>query len=451
MNNTTTLIGISSWQRARCIALDRICRDIRKHLSSGIHRKTAFKAAVKAHDGQILGETKGKARLLRLSLPTLRRLYKQWEYNPSPATFRQNYQSGKVRMPVELVTEFQRRCTLEGMEEISVVIDWLKKDWREGKDLPGISTWQVWWLQNHPGTDLPAQAPDFPWSDRCLYNYAPSQAEKAWGNHGKAAARKLLPFVKRDYSKLRPYELFVLDDVRLDILCIDDQTGKPTEARAYIMMEAGSRSIVSYTLRPANAMMGKDVDACIARGLQASGMGREYTTHILLERGTVAMTEPAKLLLEKASEDRISIHRTAMNGGRRWLGAPQDQGSGHWMGKGVIESFMRKLHLMLRTVPGQRGSDYKKQPANLGHSGQDNTPIPRSLAAEAAKLADIELSLNRRVKLDLGLLWLSELNNLMREAITLHNKKNRDHNYQGFGSITLQESAPGVWLPASNN
>ncbi len=441
------LATIPTWQRQRCMALHSICLQIQNRRACGIALKIALQEACKRHSGRVLGEFNGRAKMLSLSFSTLRRAYTRWSRNGHcPASFKVDYKGPKTQMPPELILEFQRRATLEGMEAISRAIDWLKADWRDGKELPGLGTWKEWWVRDDRTKHLPLPdgPPEFPFSDRTLYNYKPSKAEKAWGNKGAAEARKYLPHTTRDYSGLRPAQLYTLDDVRLDLIVVDDFTGRPANAVAYIMMEVGSRRIVSFVMRPANAMKSKDVDACICRGLQVCGIGVDYETHILLEHGTVAMSEPAKNLLETASEGRIVIDRTSMNGGRRWQGAPADRSSGHWMGKAVIESFMRKLHLALMNLPGQRGNHYRNQPANLGFKGDQTAPTKGSLLAEAEKLLNIENYLDGRVRLDLGMMRLMELNAIMHQAMEDHNAE-RGRSYQGHGKIKQIETAPNLW------
>ena len=442
----TSLARLTPLQRARCLALDEICREVQRHLSIGMTKGRAIREAAKAHRGRLLcDDQSGETAPLKLSAGNLRRRYAEWIKHPYPEVFVPAYRNGRERIPPELVAEFQRRATLPGMEELSVVIRSLKRDWADGKDVPGLGAWPQWWVRQFGGHHaLPPRAPEFPFSDRVFYNKAPAKAERALGVRGKAEARKFLPHQVRDTSTLEPGRIYVSDDVRLDFLCVDDLTGKVTECKAYILMEWGTRYIPAFVLRPANAILAQDVDAMVARGLQALGIGRDYTTFLYFERGTVACSPVAQQLYERASNGRIKIIRAGLNGGSRWPGAAKDRSSGHWMGKGVIESFMRRLHLLLREAPGQRGSSYEKQPANLGWTGMDSTPVNGSLAAQAQKLADIQLHFKQRVRLDLPLLTFTQVNTLLSETIKHHNTS-RDHGFQGFGRVTQRETAPGIW------
>ena len=153
--------------------------------------------------------------------------------------------------------------------------------------------------------------------------------------------------------------------------------------------------------------------------------------------------EQARLLV-KVSGGAIQVIRNGVDAEVTYIGAPQQEAKGHWMGKAVIESLMHSLHLSLMRHDGQRGATYKKQPASLGYTGYKNTPRKGSLAAEAEKLAQIELAFNRRLKLNCGLLWASQLIMIFKDAVAAHNAE-RGHNYQGHGFLTEVEVAPGVW------
>ncbi|MBN1671187.1 MAG: hypothetical protein JXR37_09155 [Kiritimatiellae bacterium] len=433
------------WQREKALRLHHICRELREAEARGTALKTAVHTACSRHAGTVLDGGDGKMRTLPLSESTLLRHYYTWKRaGEDVGVFIPSYKGPQSKVPPELVREFHRRCTLPGMANVSVVIDWLHREWRQGMNLPGLGTWQEWWAENRPEWPLPSAAPDFPISRRTFYKLQPCRAERAMGNKGMAAARKELPWLERDTSRLRPGEVYVFDDVRLDILALDDYTKQPTELQAYIAYEVGCRYIPAILMRPANAMLARDVDMLVVRTLKALGIGRGYTTHLVFERGTVTMSMAAKETLEKASEGRIKVHFTGMNGGKRWTGAHRDVASGHWMGKAVLESFMRSLHLALMTLPGQRGNSYKNQPANLGWIGQGQLPAAESLAREAAMLAEVQMSFEKRVALRMPLLWASQVNLILRQAIKLHNES-RGHQFQGFGMVTQRETAPGVW------
>lgn len=411
-----------------------------------------------------------------VSAKALTSKFRHWKkHNRTPESLLPGYRGGTPKCPPELTKELQRRCTLttggrdkHGSSPVSVARNSIKRDWADGKPVPGLGTWQEWWLNHHPGKPLPPTAPDFPLCDKTLDRQAPSKLLRSTGNIGAAAAKKHAPYITLDYSRLRRCELYTLDDVRLDILCIDERTGRAVEAVAYILMECGSRTIPAWICKPRQAIRATDVADLLAHGLRCPGygIGRGYQTHIIFERGTVACSEAAQAVLEGATDHRVKVHRTGMTGGIRWAGSPADQAVGNSLGKAVIESFNRRLHHALLHLPGQRGNNRDNQPANLGltstrqsaAAGTGNrVPIRKkqsnasqSLVREAEKLARIQIMANtgatpaNRVRLNLPMLYFFQLQLAIKAAIDAHNNE-PGHAYQGFGHFYEAETAPGVW------
>ena len=268
------------------------------------------------------------------------------------------------RLPDEMVAEIKKLATAKtgGRDihqngiEAPAIRKKLTERWWRGESLPGLGTWQEWFKATHPAIPLPANPPEFPWCDKTILRKMGPKALRRMGNIGHAAALKHMPSMKRDYSKLRKCELYTLDDVRLDLVALDDLTGKVVDVTCYILMEVASRSIVSFVLKPKNAIRAEDVDEMLAHGLQADGfgIGVDYPTHIWFERGTIACSEAAQRVLEAGSEGGIIIHRTSMDGGVSWIGSAADKASGHSAGKAAIESFNRNLHRHLLHLPLHR-------------------------------------------------------------------------------------------------
>jgi hypothetical protein len=279
-----------------------------------------------------------------------------------------------------------------------------------------------------------------------------------------AAFRQKACHVTMDYSKLRKCELFMLDDVRLDLVCINEATGKAVEVKCYIMMEVASRSVVAFFLKPKDAITQENVDELVAHGLQVPGfgIGIDYLTYIKFERGTVACSEAAQRALEAITEGRIRIIRTSMDGGITWVGAARDRSSGHAAGKAVIESFMRRLHYALLHLPGQIGNNYDNAPASVGQLGKApffDTASPArtrrefngSFVDECERLAQFALNINKnrpagsaRLRLQLPGLYLFELQQLVKAAVEKLNHE-PGHNYADHGEFAQAEIEPGVW------
>lgn len=456
---------IPSWQRQR-VAL--IGDEFTKLHAAIEHESAPLVAGLQAISARLHGKKLENAHTLKASTKTLTTLWYHWLKNHRNAiALLPDYKSKKHRnlLPDLLTNEIQRLASnntggrdkhQNGMEAANIYKR-LCKIWESGKALPGIGTWQDWWEANRPGLPLPFVAPDFPWCEKTVSRRMPPKAISRMGNLGHAAALKHLPSMDRDYSKLRKCELYTLDDLRLDIAAIDDTTGRLCEITAYILMEVSSRSIVSFLVKPNDAIHAEDVAELLAHGLQAEGfgVGVDYQTHIWFERGTVACSQAAQRVLEQFSNSAIKIHRTGMDGGVRWIGAPTDKASGHSAGKAAMESFNRNLHRRLEHLPGQRGNNFSNQPANLGVGDAQVKDPSRSgkntLRAASEKLAQFKLTAlaaGADANLKFDLLLASQIASEVAAAIRDHNSE-RGHSMQGFHTITEAEVAPGQWRQVS--
>lgn len=439
------------WRRERALLLDKHFRLLAPRLSDKLCKLSAgLDNIVIALDGQTVG---GKA--LKLTQATLRRAWKRWiAGGKTPIALDHEYKSGASHVSNDLIRELQRRSTQPGCKEHSVAIDSLIQDWKAGKELPGIGTWQDLWMSSKRTRHLPLpdEAPDFysiVASRTTLYRYAPDAPTKTAGNLGRSKAKNLLPCVRLNYTRLRKGELYTLDDVRLDLVVIDDATGHVTTITCYILMEVGSRYIAGYVAKPSESIKAEDVDELLAYGLNTLGVGDGYVTHILFERGTIACSEAAQLVIEGMTEGEIKIHRTGMVGGVQWVGNPSERRTGNSSAKGCIEAFNHQLHLLLKALPGQRGNHYDTQPSTLGFTGARNKDGSHqthkgSLVEQSERLAQFEIKSGRRLKLNLGMLYWHELDVLLRQAIKRHNTE-PGHNYSGHGQRRERETAPGVW------
>src|SRR5436190_2858435 len=366
------ITNVKAWQRNRALTLHRefteLARQIKHEgifLAAGVRTLARKLKGATVNAGVHVTRRGGEQRItkqLKVSAATLLREWYRWNANGStPDSLILDYKAGQPQLPELLIAEIQRRCTLpmggreKGLAPVSKIYDWLRSDFREGAPIPGINY-----------DDYPAGA-EFPFSLTAVRKYAPTLAARALGNRGFAAFKAHACHVTMDYSQLRKCELFMLDDVRLDLLCVEDWSGDVTEVRCYILMEVASRSIAAFILKPKDAIKQEDVDELLAHGLQTPGfgLGVGYTTYIKFERGTVACSNAAQAVLEGVTEGRIQIIRTGMNGGVTWAGEARDRAVGNFAGKAVIESFMRRLHLALLHLPGQIGNRHEHTPASV--------------------------------------------------------------------------------------
>ncbi|HEX8310320.1 MAG TPA: hypothetical protein VF614_03310, partial [Chthoniobacteraceae bacterium] len=262
----------------------------------------------------------------------------------------------KLGLCDEFKAEWERRCTtcehLQGAYS-SLVLDWLAE-----REIKGLGVRE---------SDAP-----FPFTFEQLRPFAPSTAARRLGSHGKArVSRECVRYVHTTATNLRRCEYLLLDDTRIDIIAASDRTGFPVELKAYVLMDGASRQILGYIVKESEALMAEDVWALLSQVLAKTGLPVGYPIHLKFERGAVACSAATETLLKSLWRGRIEIHRTSMEGGRNNAADFFQQASGHWMGKSHIESFMRTLAFRLEHIAGQRGGDYRRQPAQLGLVGKN--------------------------------------------------------------------------------
>jgi hypothetical protein len=356
------------------------------------------------------------------------------------------------RVPPELIAHFRALCVQPGMMHITAAHRAIVLDWQNGRPVPGVPT--VPRSLGEGGTH-----PHFPFSVSQLRKFAPSRPARDLGNRGKALARaRSLPHARTTTHNLLRAQRYVLDDTRVDIIGIHPITGLPVELKSYYIIDVGPRRIEGFVIREAT-MQQRDVEALVARTLRSTGVaatGAPYITEILFERGTVACSPARQSFLEGAFPGRLRIHRTGMNGGKNHPGDFTQEASGNWMGKGHVESLMRTLAFFLQHIPGQRGGDYTRQPAQLGLIGRnaegtlDYTRGSQIHRATLQHTTDRALSLldgsldtalasqqldltSGRLRLDtlLPIPWIIDR---IKEAIAFYNNRT-DHRMQGFARI----------------
>jgi hypothetical protein len=166
-----------------------------------------------------------------------------------------------------LAGEIRSRSVQPGIEHISAVYTSLKLDWLMSREIPGLGIRQSGW------------------SFRCRENrfapFAASTGARRLGSHGNARyARECAPWVHTSTATLRPLELLVLDDTRIDLICHDDlNPSRLVELKAYLIMDVATRRILGFTVKEGS--LGKeDVSALLARVLRGFGLPSKYPMHI---------------------------------------------------------------------------------------------------------------------------------------------------------------------------
>lgn len=485
-----SLAQTTDWQRQRAtllhrefLALEIACANgarVDAELTALSTKLRKIVLSVSDHRGKVV-----HSKPLNAGKAALYRALKSWRdggRSISALLLKYNSAGNHATMPADLRRECRRLASVasggrnkDGLAPVTFVERELKKHWAEGEHIPGLGTWQEWWsLQPETAAlPLPEIAPDFPFSYKTIERHSGHTALRKLGNVGMASALKELPYIERDYSQLRKAELFTLDDVRIDIVAVDEFTGQVVTVKCYIMMEVGSRFIPAFILRSGKEILAKDVRCLISAGLAQTGIGVGYKTVLLFERGTLACAEELKGFLEGTSEGRIAVRRTGMIEGVRWIGAAADKARGNAAHKAVIESFMRSLHYRLLHLPGQRGNNMDNTPTNLAVEDRDQLrktkgekrgslngdrkpsrrdPIKDSLVRRVENLSRFKTTAEIHgfaCDIQFPLLTVAQLEHEVQCAIEAHNHE-PGHNYQGHHQHVMLRGPGGTWSPLNN-
>lgn len=192
------------------------------------------------------------------------------------------------------------------------------------------------------------------------------------GKSGIAAFRKdHSPDIERDYSNMAFNEEWQLDDVREDFYAHGSDPRRVIRPYAYAIIRVSTRQWIC-AVTAETPITQDQVRAMIGFALASKGGG--IPARIRFERGTVACGPE---LEESLSILGISVARTSMDGGRVHPGAMPDRASGHFQGKGIVESNIRGHHGRNAYQALQVGTDERLTMSSRGET----------LKAEAEKAA----------------------------------------------------------------
>lgn len=365
-----------------------------------------------------------------------------------------SHPSARLSVSEDFIAAVMAKALEPGCEQWAAAVRSFALAWQAGEDVPGLGR---------------AGRPDepFPFTAKQLQKFCPSKAARVSAARGKFAAKcaGLLPAPPIGSRDLRLRERILFDDKRLDLVALDDQTGRPVSLTLYLAMDESTRQILGYILRADGNVRQNDVEGLTAFLLRVAGYaGAGYATTLKFERGAVAISAERAALLEAMFPGQIRISRTAMIGGSG-PGEFRQSGSGNFFGKGKLESFMRTLDCYLRHVAGQRGNVYANEPAMLGDllTTAERIASPQYklrgtmieeavLCAEAAKAihfataekgaslsaADASAATDIRPPL----LFVREVQTAIQAAIAYYNSE-RGHRREGFLEMALPSGNGG--------
>jgi hypothetical protein len=158
--------GSTELEDAHCQFLHQLCEQIAEAIENGTPVVAAIKRAARCR-------RKALFKRGHLSWERLRALYYEWKHTRSPDIFRRHYAPAgrfQKKVPVALLLEVINRMEEDGFVPVAAVMQSLRSDWRLGRSLPGLGTWQQCLRRLHGEASARALPPRFPFSKSALYS-----------------------------------------------------------------------------------------------------------------------------------------------------------------------------------------------------------------------------------------------------------------------------------------
>lgn len=329
----------------------------------------------------------------------------------------------------------------------------------EREEVPGYGFWQAWFKKTYPGKPLPLAAPEMEgWSYSNISTQIKARnllprSVRGLLHQGTAAAREFLPYVRSDRNTmgadggpLRFLELVEFDDVKVDFLIRDEETGETCDLWLLVARDRATGMLLGFGMRPARTredgsqehLRLKDMKQISGWILERYGLP-PYLCVWKLEHGTATLPPAYRTLFCDLLPGRIEISYSGMIGGKSPMGFEQ-RGIGNSRGKASLESHNRLMHTMLADRPGQTGPLYTKRPADLKAQAKECEAI--------FKTAQL-LPEHVRGKMGYNLLSLNQAREHLFRVFRLQNERT-EHELQGFEEVLeWYDEARGLWLNQS--
>ena len=175
----------------RCNYLAKLFAWIELKISEGLTAKAAIRLAA-GHQRTMLFK---HGHLSRAHLTVLLYRYRQ---NRSPEIFRRHYVPGKPRIPLALVLEFLNRLATDRIVTAATVTQSLRAEWRLGRSIPGLGTWNEYLRRLHGESSSRMTPPRFPFSDKTFARCLGVGKSGAWQRRiiaARRAQRELAQFI----------------------------------------------------------------------------------------------------------------------------------------------------------------------------------------------------------------------------------------------------------------
>lgn len=330
----------------------------------------------------------------------------------------------------------------------------IQRWWRTGRDLDGLAKpipgYEADWNKRNPEV-YPAG-----WSHSNIRRQIKARAQftpavRALLHEGIAAAKEQLPTVLATRAGLRFLEVVTFDDVRIDTLIFDPETGQPCELWLLVARDQATAMVLGFVMHTtlSRDMAGttvarqglgqKEMKQLAAWILERYPLPLDYLSTWRIERGTATLSEGSALALQEMLPDRIRISYTSMIGGKSPLGY-REKATGNPKGKASHESHNRILQTQSSFLPGQTGAHYGIRPAAL-----------KARADECAAIWELRNRLpeHLRGQEQYTLLLPAQARKALFQ-ICLDQNFRTDHALEGFDQILeWLDPATGKWMPQS--
>lgn len=361
-------------------------------------------------------------------------------------------------LPQALIDEWMRKMlAIRSVNRTMKETRTMRQAWREiiaaliaGESLPGAGTWREVRAAQRPTQRVPVVCP---YSERCppdgwsYQNFIlrkPSQAVIVAAQRGIGALQPMLYQVRMDYSTLRPQELLIIDDKRLDVIVHGRFEGvvQLCELWALMIMDACTRRIVWVQLHPkfkrqdgtTVGIQRRDVQHAFAHYLSVYGLPVDYPTTLWKENASATFDTSVEELFTRITQGRVKFHNSGLFIGNTQVHGFTEKG-GNPRGKAALESYFgHRFDVAFGAVKGQIGSNYLVKPGDVVGRLNAGREMLRTLGDAAT---DAEL------KIVLPFESLHSVRPLVMRA--LHEIETRnDHELEGFDAVTkwrLDESS----------
>ncbi|HEV2329216.1 MAG TPA: hypothetical protein VGY56_10550 [Verrucomicrobiae bacterium] len=335
----------------------------------------------------------------------------------------------------------------------------IRRHWKTGRDETGRECVIPGYEDGGPGASASGAATGWEKRDteNCPVGWHPTnisrqiqkrnrltKAVRAQMHESHAAALPFLPGIQRDTTNLRFLEEITFDDVRMDWLVFNTETGQAEELWLLVARDSATRMVLGFVMHPASIR-----DDGTATHLGARHMKElaayiletyplpPYLVHWIVERGTATLAEAVKAALGELFDNRIKVHYTSMIGGKSPVGY-QEKAKGNSRGKASHESHNRLFHTQASHLPGQTGARYDIRPADLNARVEE--------AKEIWNLAS-RLPEHKRGDVKFPLVTQKEARDIIK-AFCLEQNLRVDHAIEGFEDV-LEWWDGQKWQPRS--